>query len=130
MYQRFNSRTQLHKGTKWRNTRHLAFYDVAFLKCLYFGKPWILAHLFQAEAKAIFIDRDNFSLYTITNFDVVAWIVNALPGNLRYVDEAFDTINVHESTVVDNSGHGAFDHITDFQFRKTALHIVLDCFFL
>src|SRR6185312_13356219 len=46
------------------------------------------------------------------------------------MDQALYAINVHECTVVNDTSHGTFYDITDFQLGKAALHIVFYSFLL
>ena len=55
------------------------------------------------------------ALNVLADLQVVAWVINAFPGDFRDVNEAFNTVNIDEDTEVDNTGCDTFYGVSDLQ---------------
>ena len=115
---------------KWSDTRNGTFNFGAFLQAFNLRNPWIFYELLHRKAEAFLIDSDDFGFDSVTNLDVVRWVVDALPRDFRDVDEAFDAINIDEDAKVYNTGNNTFYNIANFEFSKAFSKAVFNSFLL
>src|SRR5207253_1050705 len=87
------------------------------------GIPWILCHLFDAQAHfaAVLIKRYNFSFMLVTELEEFLSIYRSVrPCDLTYVNKAFNTRHYFEEcAVVFNIYHFTLHHLAFLDcFRK------------
>src|SRR5262249_8650596 len=126
----FDTRAELHERAERRDAGDFAFDDVAFLEGFDLFQPRVFGHLLKAETEAVFVDGNDLGFDGFADFYVIARVVDALPGNFRDVDQAFDAIDVDERAEVNYTSHNAFDDVADLQLGEPFLHIVLHSFLL
>ena len=69
----------------------------------------------RLKAQTVLVDGDDLGLDGLADLDVVARVVDALPGDFTDVDQAFDTVDIDERTEVDDPCYDTFDLVTDLQ---------------
>ena len=77
----------------------------------------------QADMPFLFVDADHFYINFLPDFQHVAGVADAVPGDLAEMHQAVRTVDVHEGAKIRQAGHAPGADIADIHFFD---HLVAD----